>query len=104
MAEKQKKKKLSKEELHAENEKMRAELKSRDYTSKEDQERLVKSLSKKNMLSYALVIFLPPIGIWYIWTHKEELNMRTTSLYLWTFVGIMVVYAWIRQIVTGGLS
>lgn len=103
MAERENKKKLTKEELHAENEKLRAELRARNETSKEDQERLVQTLSKKNMLSYALVLFLPPIGIWYIWKHRQDLGLRDTALYLWTFVGIMVIFAWVKEI-TGVLS
>lgn len=99
MAERENKKKLTKEELHAENERIRAELRARNETSKEDQQRLVQTLSKKNMLSYALVIFLPPVGIWWIWKKREELGLRETAVYLWTFVGIMVIFGWIKYIV-----
>lgn len=99
MAERENKKKLTKEELHEENEKIRAEMRAKNATSKEDQQRLVRSLSKKNMLTYALVLFLPPVGIYMIWKKKEELYMSTPSLYLWTFVGVMVIFAWIQQIV-----
>ncbi len=99
MAERENKKKLTKEELHEENEKIRAELRARNTTSVEDQQRLVRSLSKKNMLTYALVIFLPPVGIYMIWKKKDELYLTNPSLYLWTFVGIMVIFAWIQEIV-----
>ncbi len=99
MAERENKKKLTKEELHAENERIRAEMRARNTTSKEDQQRLVRSLSKKNMLTYALVIFLPPVGIYMIWKKREELYLTTPSVYLWTFVGIMVIFAWIQEIV-----
>lgn len=100
MAERENKKKLTKEELHEENEKIRAELRERRSSSKEDQQRLVRSLSKKNMLTYALVIFLPPIGIYMIWKKRDELYLNNPSVYLWTFVGVMVIFAWIREIVT----
>lgn len=100
MAERENKKKLTKEELHEENEKIRAEMRARRNTSKEDQQRLVRSLSKKNMLTYALVIFLPPIGIYMIWKKKDELYLNNPSVYLWTFVGVMVMFAWIQEIVT----
>lgn len=99
MAERENKKKLTKEELHEENEKIRVEMRAKNATSKQDQQRLVRSLSKKNMLTYALVLFLPPVGIYMIWKKKEELYMNTPSLYLWTFVGVMVIFAWIQQIV-----
>ncbi len=100
MAERENKKKLTKEELHEENEKLRAEMREKNSTSKEDQQRLVRSLSAKNMLTYALVIFLPPIGIYMIWKKKEELYLNTPSLYLWTFVGVMVILQWIKLIIT----
>lgn len=100
MAERENKKKLTKEELHEENEKLRAEMRAKNSTSKEDQQRIVQSLSLKNMLTYALVIFLPPIGIFVIWKKKEELHLNTPSLYLWTFVGVMVILEWIKLIVT----
>ena len=76
MAERENKKKLTKEELHEENEKIRAEMRAKNATSKQDQQRLVRSLSKKNMLTYALVLFLPPVGIYMIWKKKEELYMK----------------------------
>ncbi len=98
MAERENKKKLTKEELHAENERIRSEIRARNTTSKEDQQRLVRSLSKKNMLTYALVIFLPPVGIYMIWKKKEELYLNQPSVYLWTFVGIMVMFAWVQEI------
>lgn len=100
MAERENKKKLTKEELHEENEKLRAEMRAKNSTSKEDQQRLVRSLSAKNMLTYALVIFLPPIGIYVIWKKKEELYLNTPSLYLWTFVGVMVLLQWLKLIIT----
>lgn len=100
MAERENRKKLSKEELHAENEKLRAEMKAKNATSKEDQQRMVKMLSKKNMLTYALVLFLPPLGIYMIWKKRDELELNTPSVYLWTFVGVMVIFAWIQEIVS----
>lgn len=98
MAERENRKKLTKEELHAENEKLRAEMKEKNMTSKEDQQKMVKMLSKKNMLTYALVLFVPPLGIYMIWKKKDELELNTPSVYLWTFVGAMVIVAWIQEI------
>lgn len=100
MAERENKKKLTKEELHEENEKLRAEMRAKNSTSKEDQQRIVRTLSGKNMLTYALVIFLPPIGIYMIWKKRDELYLNTPSVYLWTFVGVMVLLQWIRIIIT----
>ena len=42
MAERENKKKLTKEELHEENEKIRAEMRAKNATSKQDQQRLVR--------------------------------------------------------------
>ncbi|MBR4446781.1 MAG: hypothetical protein IKS37_12905 [Solobacterium sp.] len=85
------KRKLSKEELKEENKKLRKQIAAGTYTS-EDSERIVKNLSTKNLMAYALAVLLPPVGVWYIWKHKEELYMRESTLWLWTFVaGVIFV-------------
>ena len=80
------KRKLSKEELKEENKKLKKQIAAGTYTS-EDSQRIVRNLSTKNLLAYALVVLIPVIGVWYIWKHQEELYMRQSALWLWTFVG-----------------
>ena len=55
MAENKNKKKLSKEELHEENLRLHAEVKARRQTSNEDSQRIVQTLSLRNIGAYFLV-------------------------------------------------
>ncbi|MBR3356671.1 MAG: hypothetical protein IKG46_02475 [Solobacterium sp.] len=91
------KRKLSKDELKEENKKLRNKIAAGTYTS-EDSKRIVQNLSTKNLIAYAIVLFLPPIGIWYIWKHREELYMRDSSLWLWTFVGCVILVQYVIYI------
>ena len=70
----------------------------RNYSSKEDQERIVNVLSTQNIIAYVMVLFLPPVGVWYIWTRREKLHLNIESVLLWTFVGIVVFFGWIKLI------
>ena len=77
--------KLTDEELKQENKKLKQRLAQGSY-SKEDQERIVNILSTQNIIAYTMVLFIPPVGVWYIWTLREKLHLNRTSVYLWTFV------------------
>lgn len=98
MAENKNKKKLTKEELHEENLKLGKEVKERRQTSHEDQQRIVETLSMRNMGAYFLCVFLPPIGIPYIWKKQEYLHLRNSSVFLWTFVGAVCLFGYLKLI------
>ena len=71
-------------------------------TTPEDQKRIVNILRTENVLAYFMVLFLPPVGVWYIWTRREKLHLNDSSVYLWTFVGCVILYQYIRHFVLGG--
>jgi predicted tellurium resistance membrane protein TerC len=91
MAESKNKQKLSKDELHAENEHIRTKMHSRDMMTKEDSQYIVDSLKPKNLAIYALTVFLPIIGVPIIWKKQKQMKLRNTAVYVWTFVGIIIV-------------
>ena len=91
-----KKKKLTKEELHRENEKIRNEINEREAGEHSDSERIVNALRGKNIAAYALILLLPIVGIWWLWHKKEDLKLNNPSMLLWTGVGIVVL---VEQIV-----
>jgi hypothetical protein len=95
-----KRQKLTQEELKAENKKLRNEI-AQGYINKEDSERIVQMLSTQNLIAYAIVLFLPPVGIWYIWTRREKLHLTDAQVYLWTFVGLVILYQYIIHFVLG---
>lgn len=99
MAENKNKKKLTKEELHEENLKLSKEVKARRQTSHEDQQLIVDTLSMKNIAVYFLVVFLPPIGLYYMWKHQIELHIRNSALMLWFFVGTVCFLGYLKLIV-----
>ena len=101
MAENKNKKKLTKEELHEENLKLHAEVKARRQTSSEDSQRIVETLSLRNIAVYFLVVFLPTIGIPYIWKKQTDLHLRNSSLMLWTFVGAVCLLGYLKLIAEG---
>lgn len=92
---------LTEEEKKQENAKLRREMAARGMTSAEDQKRIVETLSMRNVGAYALVLFLPPIGIWYIWTRREKLYLNRELLYALTFVGIVTMIGYINLLVQG---
>ena len=98
MSKASKRQKLTQEELKEENKKLRQEMAQRDYSSKEDQQRIVNVLSTQNIIAYVMVLFLPPVGVWYIWTRREKLHLNIESVLLWTCVGSVVFYGWIKLI------
>lgn len=97
MAERENKKKLSKEELHAENQKIKSDISKRNATTREDSERIVNSLRPKNLLFYAIVLLIPVVGVPLIWLKQKDLKINNASVYLWTGIGIIVL---IRHIQT----
>ena len=97
MSKASKRQKLTKEEIHSENEKLRKKVYA-DNLSEEDSKRIVETLSKRNLLAYAMVVFLPPVGIWYIWTRREKLYLNRESVLLWTFVGSVIMVQYLKQI------
>ena len=98
MSKASKRQKLTQEELKEENKKLRQEMAQRDLLTKEDQQRIVDVLSTQNIIAYGMVLFLPPVGIWYIWTRREKLHLNIESVLLWTFVGTVIFFGWIRLI------
>lgn len=98
MSKASKRQKLTQEELKEENKKLRQEMAQRDLLTKEDQQRIVDVLSTQNIIAYVMVLFLPPVGIWYIWTRREKLHLNIESVLLWTFVGTVIFFGWIRLI------
>ena len=98
MSKASKRQKLTEEELKEENKKLRQEMAQRNYSSKEDQERIVNVLSTQNIIAYVMVLFLPPVVVWYIWTRREKLHLNIESVLLWTFVGTVVFFGWIKLI------
>jgi ABC-type methionine transport system permease subunit len=92
--------KLTDEELKAENQKIRKEM-AQNYTDPEMQKRIVETLSMRNIAAYAMVLFLPPVGIWYIWTRREKLYLNDASVYSWTFVGIVIFIGYLQLIWSG---
>lgn len=100
MSKASKRQKLTQEELKEENKQLRREI-SQGYINKEDSERIVNLLSTQNIIAYAIVLFLPPVGIWYIWTRREKLHLTEAQVYLWTFVGLVILYQYIIHFVLG---
>ncbi len=98
MSKASKRQKLTEEELKQENKKLRQEMAQRDLLTKEDQQRIVDVLSTQNIIAYVMVLFLPPVGVWYIWTRREKLHLNIESVLLWTFVGTVIFFGWIRLI------
>ena len=100
MSKASKRQKLTQEELKEENKQLRREI-SQSYINKEDSERIVNLLSTQNLIAYAIVLFLPPVGIWYIWTRREKLHLSDPQVYLWTFVGCVILFQYIKHFVLG---
>lgn len=86
-----KKKKLSKEELRIENEKIREDMHTQNQGSSEDSERIVNSLKGFNIASYALLLVLPIIGIWWLWYKKDKLKLNQPSMIIWTGIGVVIL-------------
>ena len=92
------KRKLSKEELKEENKRLRQKIAEGSFTP-EDSKRIVNILSTRNLKAYALVVFLPPIGIWYVWTRREQLYLNIQSCVLWTFVGSVIFINYVGYLI-----
>ena len=93
-----KRQKLTKEEIHEENRKLRREISSKNV-DREAQQHIVNILSTQNLIAYVMVLLIPPVGIWYVWTRREKLDLNTNSVILWTIVGCTIMYQWIRYFV-----
>ena len=93
-----KRQKLTKEEIHEENRKLRGEISSKNV-DREAQQHIVNILSTQNLIAYVMVLLIPPVGIWYVWTRREKLDLNTNSVILWTIVGCTIMYQWIRYFV-----
>lgn len=98
MAESKNKQKLSKTELHKENQRLKNEVRERRETTHEQQQLIVETLSMRNMLVYALCVFLPPIGVPYLWKNQTKLHLRNSSVYLWVFVGTVCLLGYLKLI------
>lgn len=86
-----KKKKLTKEELKVENDKIREEMHTQNLSENSDSERIVNSLKGFNIASYALLLVLPIVGIWWLWHKKDKLKLNQASMLVWTGIGIVVL-------------
>ncbi|MCR4950791.1 MAG: hypothetical protein K6A40_05660 [Solobacterium sp.] len=86
---------LTKEERLEENRKLRREIASKNV-DKEAQQHIVNILSTQNLIAYVMVLLLPPVGIWYVWTRREKLDLNFNSVILWTIVGCAIMFQWIR--------
>ena len=93
-----KRQKLTKEEIREENRNLRREISSANV-DKEAQQHIVNILSTQNLIAYVMVLLIPPVGIWYVWTRCEKLDLNTNSVILWTIVGCAIMYQWIRYFV-----
>jgi len=93
-----KRQKLTKEEIREENRNLRREISSANV-DKEAQQHIVNILSTQNLIAYVMVLLIPPVGIWYVWTRREKLDLNTNSVILWTIVGCTIMYQWIRYFV-----
>jgi hypothetical protein len=93
-----KRQKLTKEEIREENRNLRREISSANV-DKEAQQHIVNILSTQNLIAYVMVLLIPPVGIWYVWTRREKLDLNTNSVILWTIVGCAIMYQWIRYFV-----
>lgn len=67
-------------------------------TTPEDQKRIVNILRKENLIVYFMVLFLPPVGVWFVWTRREKLYLNNSSVYAWTFVGTVIFIGYIKLI------
>lgn len=92
-----KKRKLTKAELQAENEKMREEMKVEADST--DSAKVVEMLSKKNWVVYILCTFLPIIGIWYLWKKQENHSVRGNQMWLWTAIAVIIQIGYIQVLV-----
>jgi len=95
-----KKKKLTPEELEAENAKMRAEIEANKQANSEDSKRIVNALSMQNILIYCVVILLPIVGVPLIWLKKDKMGINFASRIAWTFVGIIIFVQQIRLLLS----
>jgi hypothetical protein len=93
-----KRQKLTKEEIREENRNLRREISSANV-DKEAQQHIVNILSTQNLIAYVMVLLIPPVGSWYVWTRREKLDLNTNSVILWTIVGCAIMYQWIRYFV-----
>ena len=93
-----KRQKLTKEEIREENRNLRREISSANV-DKEAQQHIVNIQSTQNLIAYVMVLLIPPVGIWYVWTRREKLDLNTNSVILWTIVGCAIMYQWIRYFV-----
>lgn len=89
--------KMTKEELKAENARIKAELaKTTDMVS---QNRIADLLSKENWIAYILAVLLPPIGIWYIWFRKDKHKLNLPSMVVWTMIACVIIVQYVMMAV-----
>lgn len=90
------KQKLTKEELKAENKRLRAEMAK--TTDMEGQKRILDLLSKENWIAYLSCAFLPPVGIWYVWCKRDKHKLNFASMIVWTMIACIITVKWITLI------
>ena len=95
MAKSAKRKNLSEEEKKQQNEEILSKYKK--YAAPEENARrdhLVKTLSKENLLLYALIVLLPPVGVYMLWKKRENYDINVPTAAIWTFIAgyILVNY------------
>jgi hypothetical protein len=94
-----KRKRLTAEEKKEVNENLRKKIKTESAYTYADQQRVVNTLSLKNIGHYFLAVFLPPVGVPLLWKKREDLHMNNASLIVWTGIGIIITVQYIRLII-----
>ncbi|MCH4021073.1 MAG: hypothetical protein LKE61_09395 [Erysipelotrichaceae bacterium] len=97
MAKANRRKRLSKEELKEENDRIRSEL--AQTTDAEGQKRITDLLSKENWYAYLLCAFLPPVGIWYVWAKRDKHHLTMPAMVTWTMIAIIIIVRWITYFI-----
>ena len=89
-----------KKKSSAEKSEQRSELKERNQKLKEElaaaprQPNVLDKLSKWRVATYAWIIFLPPYGLYRVWS--EESTFTSSEKVVWTFmiIAIMLRFLW----------
>ncbi len=76
--------------LREENSRLLKELNEADAAAAAESNSLMEALTPKNLICYLLTIFLPPVGIAFIWLKHNTITMPAKAM--WTGVGCMIIY------------
>lgn len=94
------KKKVSAEtlRLREENARLLREINEQDAAAAATSNSLMEALSPKNLICYLLTIFLPPVGIAFLWLKHNTVTVPAKAM--WTAVGAMIIYEQIQMLLT----